>query len=121
MVGMACGAGLYVLATAATATYFVVVVGFSAVERLVINATERPMDLVVTYADGQGVLREMLAELTDEGFVVSDIRVDRNVESPNVRVALEIRGPAPFTDAVDALSDLEGVVSVDAGPTGEAP
>lgn len=121
MVGMACGAGLYVLAVAATASHFVVVLGYSAVERRVSRAGGGPMNLIVTYTDGRGVLRDILSVLTDAGFSVSDIRIDREVKAPNVKVGLEISGPAPFTDAVDALAELDGVASVDAGPTGDAP
>lgn len=121
MIGMACGAGLYVLAVAATVAYFVVVVGFAAVERRVTVAGRHPMTLLVTYEDGKGILRDVLTLLTEQGFAVADVRVDREVHTPNVRLGLEIRGSAPFTDAVDALSQLDGVASVDAGPTDEAP
>lgn len=120
MVGMATGAGLYVLAVATTAAYLLIVVAFAAVERRAILATRQPMNLLVTYVDGKGVLREVLKVLTQEGFAVSDIRVDRAATPPNVTVGLEIQGSTPFTDAVEALSQLDGVASVDAGPTGDA-
>ncbi len=121
MIGMACGAGLYVLAVATTFAHFVVVVGFAAVERRATARAKRPMNLIVTYEDGRGVLRDVLSVLTDEGFAVSDVRVDRESHSSNVKVALEIQGSSPFTDTVDSLSQLDGVASVDVGPTGEAP
>lgn len=121
MVGMATGAGLYVLAVAATAAHFIVVVGFSAVERRATARARSPMNVVVSYEDGRGVLRDILTELTGRGFAVSDIRVDRETRSSNVTVGLEIQGPAPFTEAVEGLAGLDGVASVGAGPTGDAP
>ena len=122
MIGLAAGAGLYVLAVAGAVAHFIIVLGFRFAEPLVtFAASNRPTGVLVTYEDGRGVLRDVLGTLTGQGFSVTDIRVERAPEGSNVRVGLSIEGRSSFTDAVEALSQLEGVVSVDASPINDDP
>lgn len=116
MIGMACGAGLYVLAVAGTVAHFIIVIGFQFTEPLTaaMSFSHHPTGVLVTYEDGRGVLRDVLATLTGLGFSVTDIRVERGSPGPNVQVGLSIKGPLSFTDAVESLALLDGVVAVDA-------
>src|SRR5262245_36602116 len=63
-IGMACGAGLALLAIAVTAMHFVVVFGYTAIT----NRMPRGSDLQIVYTDGRGILRDVLAEATHRGF-----------------------------------------------------
>lgn len=60
-VGMACGAGLPILALAVTCGHFVVVAVFPAIERRLPKSRWAPSTLHISYQDGRGVLREILA------------------------------------------------------------
>ena len=109
MIGLACGAGLYVLATAGAVAHFVIVLGFRFAEPLATAAAgNRPTGVVVTYEDGRGVLRDVLGTLTGQGFSVTDIRVDRAPQGSNVQVGLSIEGSMPVlsTTIRDELSGL---------------
>jgi putative Mg2+ transporter-C (MgtC) family protein len=76
-VGMACGAGLPVLAVFVTALHFVVIFVFPYfVERLP-KSRWTPSPLQVTYEDGRGILGDVLVLCTRQGFAVSRVRVER--------------------------------------------
>jgi putative Mg2+ transporter-C (MgtC) family protein len=53
-IGMACGAGLELLAIFVTVMHFVVVVGFTAITARLPRATA----LRIVYTDGRGILRD---------------------------------------------------------------
>ena len=76
-VGMACGAGLPVLAIAVTGGHFVVVMLFPAVERRLPKSRWAPSSLRISYQEGRGVLREILAVCTHQEFSVSRVQVER--------------------------------------------
>ena len=65
-IGMACGAGLLPLAVFATALHFVAVLVVAPLGRLLPQAGERTL-MEVTYEDGRGVMRALLAEATAVG------------------------------------------------------
>ena len=72
-VGMACGAGLPVLAIAVTFGHFVVVFVFPSIERRLPKSRWAPSTLQISYQDGRGVLREVLASCTRSEFSVSGV------------------------------------------------
>src|SRR3954454_3602790 len=116
MVGMAVGAGMVAIATAATATHLIVAVGYPLMIRHLPGSPWDPMPLSVSYVDHRGVLREVLMELTLHGATVSDVRVDRNASSNDrVVVSLLIGGKYQQGEVVDSLADLEGVLTVSTG------
>ena len=75
-VGMACGAGLPILAIVVTAGHFIVVGVFPAVERRLPRSRWAPSQLHISYRGGQGVLREVLALCTQQDFAVSRVQVE---------------------------------------------
>jgi putative Mg2+ transporter-C (MgtC) family protein len=79
-VGMACGAGLPVLALFVTACHFVVIFAFPYVVRRLPRSRWTPSRLQVSYEDGRGILRDVLIVCTHHDFAVSRMRVER--ESP---------------------------------------
>lgn len=122
MIGMAAGAGMYVLAVAATASHFLVVLGYPAITRHVPGARNAPIHVRVTYLDGRGVLREIISGLTSRGFTIADMAVERAAgDSDHVTVSLEINGPGTLSDLTPMLAQFDGVVTVQAGVTAEQP
>lgn len=61
---MAAGAGLPVLAIAVTVGHFLVVLCFAPLAARLPGSTRVPVTLQVDYADGRGVLREVLGRCT---------------------------------------------------------
>ena len=135
-VGMACGAGLPILALFVTAGHFVVVFVFPyAVARLP-KSRWTPSGLRVSYEDGRGILRDILVACTRQDFAVSRVRVERGPSSGDfddaremteadqaatvspgkgiVTVALEVQGTRSIAKLAARLAEIDGVVSVNA-------
>jgi putative Mg2+ transporter-C (MgtC) family protein len=111
-VGMACGAGLAVLALVVTAGHFVVVLGYPRLAAALPASRYTVHGLEVVYADGQGVLREVLAESTQRGFSIVRISTRHVQNERTVAAALELQGQPTTGPLAVALSDLEGVLEV---------
>ncbi|MGY1916026.1 MgtC/SapB family protein [Blastococcus sp. SYSU DS0973] len=123
-VGMAAGAGLWLLAVVATAAHFVVSYGFTPLARRLSGRATRVHSLTLTYRDGEGVLRRALAECTQRGFTVRDLRTAADDGGTAVRqatVRLSVEGTGPVTALAAWLADLDGVLSVSAGDADEEP
>jgi putative Mg2+ transporter-C (MgtC) family protein len=144
-VGMACGAGLPILAIAVTFSHFVVVVlAFPAIERRLPKSRWAPSSLQISYQDGRGVLREVMATCTRNEFSVSRLEVERdssheigsalaageetfrpedgsigdNWAPPQkgiVTLRVEVRGARSVARLAERLSEIDGVTSVHAG------
>jgi putative Mg2+ transporter-C (MgtC) family protein len=76
-VGMACGAGLPILALVAAGFHFIVVLVFPFVVHNLPRSRWTPSRLRVGYQDGRGVLREVLVACTQADFTVSRVHVER--------------------------------------------
>jgi len=120
MVGMACGAGMYVLAAGATAAHFVVISGYPAVVRLLPASRWATAPLKVTYLDGRGVLRDLLAHLTAGGYSVKELECGRCGEPGHVVVTIEVVG-GNVADVVEMINHVDGVLAVQAGREPELP
>ena len=79
-VGMACGAGLPLLAIAVTCANFVVIFGFPLLERQLPKSRWAPSSLQVSYQDGRGILRDILIVCTQQEFAVTGVQVERDGE-----------------------------------------
>jgi putative Mg2+ transporter-C (MgtC) family protein len=126
-IGAACGASLPVLAIATTLGYFVVVLVVSPLAAR-LPATSSPQAVLrLTYEDGRGILRRILAASTSRGFAVTDVNVARveGVETHGhpgaVAVSFEVQGRAPVTQLAAELGEIDGVISVAAGDVSELP
>jgi putative Mg2+ transporter-C (MgtC) family protein len=126
-IGMACGAGLPILALAVTGGHFVVVFGFPYIASHLPRSRWTPSLLQICYQDGREVLREVLVRCTQHNFAISRLQVEK--ESPansqdsadrTVTVALEVQGIGSVAKLAAKLADIEGVVSVNAGDVNEA-
>jgi len=125
-IGAACGAGLPILAVAATFIYLIVAMVFPAISRQLPHSSSVISIIRVHYPDGKGVLREVLALATSRGFAISEISTEalgyqrtpgagktQSVEEvPMVSVTLHVRGQALVNDLVAALTELPGVDAV---------
>jgi len=76
-VGMACGAGLPILAMAVVAGHFIVVFAFPYLTRHLPSSRWTPSVLQVSYQDGREILRDVLVLCTQHDFAVSRLRVER--------------------------------------------
>ncbi len=125
-VGMACGGDLPLIALATTLIYFLVAYGYPLLVRSLPSSRYAPAELRLIYVDGQGILREALAECARRGFSISDLSIaaasnsDGNPRRPReVTVELEVRGQGSLTELASDLHELDGVIDVHAGDAHE--
>jgi putative Mg2+ transporter-C (MgtC) family protein len=116
-VGMAAGAGLWLLAITVTAGHFLVVFAFTPLAARLPRSKYAPSRLRVTYVDGRGVLRLVLEECTNRTFIVGEVSVDQHDDHDHhdtrtVTVWLTVQGSGPVDELVAALADLDGVLTV---------
>ncbi len=115
-VGMACGAGLPVLAGFVTAAYFVIVYAYPPLIRRLQSGTMREESITVRYADGHGLLRSILATATGHGFAVTHVRTDRDEDDHSLVVlVLTLRGRGDLRVLIPRLSEIDGVRETRAG------
>lgn len=112
-VGMACGAGMLSLGIALTALHLLTLFVFAPLVRRLPDPDRKRM-LRVTYADGAGVLREVLAAATAMGFNSSIENSRRITRSEGQYVVMDIRfqGRPPLRDLIPPFMELEGVQRV---------
>ncbi|MFL6123641.1 MgtC/SapB family protein [Actinophytocola sp.] len=111
-VGMAAGAGLWLLAIVVAVTHFVVVFAFTPLVAKLPRSKYAQTRLRLTYADGRGVLRLALAECTKRKFTVGELDIDQHDEAGEVTLWLSLQGAGPIPDLTAALADIDGVLSV---------
>jgi putative Mg2+ transporter-C (MgtC) family protein len=122
-IGMACGAGLPILALAVTAGHFIIVFGFPFIASRLPRSRWTPSLLQICYYDGKEALREVLVKCTQHNFAVSRLQVEKeelptsleDTAKRTVTVALEIQGTGSISKLASKLADIDGVVSVNAG------
>jgi len=142
-VGMAAGAGLPVLAAAATIGYFIVVFAFPLLTSWLPDERQQSRFVQVTYEDGRGLLREIVSTCTKRGWTVVELTTRRVEQAPvdalvdggggagprhvpgvrPVSVMLELRGSLDHEELISDLNNLYGVLSVatsDLGPDPES-
>jgi putative Mg2+ transporter-C (MgtC) family protein len=117
-IGMACGAGLALLALVVTAGHFVVVFLYPELAARLPPSRYLGFGLRVVYEDGRGVLRDIITESTQRGAAIhrmSTRRVEnrRTGETPSVAVTLEMRGKPAIEELTVALDKIDGVLGVE--------
>jgi putative Mg2+ transporter-C (MgtC) family protein len=122
-IGMAAGAGLPLLAGLVTALHFVIVLGYTPLGQLIATRGHAERVYTITYEDGRGVLRDLLAACTAHAWTIRSMTIlgrpaatepAEAGDRPLVTVGLTLSGPA-VADAVSRLGTVRGVVRVDAG------
>ncbi len=134
-VGMACGAGLPLLALAVSGMYFVVMMALTPLSHRLPLARNAPSNVRVTYEDGRGVLRRVLQVCTNLGFQVAEMDVEDEREPERARVGaaallpdrgddlrrgrvtvlLTVYRGRSLPELVTELTEIDGVESVNAG------
>jgi putative Mg2+ transporter-C (MgtC) family protein len=133
--GMACGAGLPVLAVATTAGHFVIMFGFPLLEHMLPKVPRRATRIRVAYQDGKGLLRTILIACTDLRFAIDHVEIEHNGQygaaeealdraddegaEPEpasfrtcVVLAMQVKGKRPVSHLIARLSAIDGVVRV---------
>jgi putative Mg2+ transporter-C (MgtC) family protein len=117
-IGMACGAGLALLAIAVTAGHFVVVFLYPRLAAALPRSRYISFRVQVIYEDGRGILRQVLSQSTALGFAISRVdtrHLDREIEGrAAVSVTLEVQGQPSVRQLTVDLSELDGVLEVTA-------
>jgi putative Mg2+ transporter-C (MgtC) family protein len=117
-IGMACGAGLVVLALAVTAAHFVIVFLYPALAARLPRSSYLGFGLRVVYEDGRGILREIIAKSTELGLAIHRLATQQ-IEGgqiagvPAVAVTFEVRGKPAIEGLTLALEEIEGVLGVE--------
>jgi putative Mg2+ transporter-C (MgtC) family protein len=124
-IGMACGAGLAILALVGTVAHFIAVFAYPWLAARLPRSRYTGFGLRVVYEDGRGVLRDVLAECTTQGFSISRVathKLERRIEGvPAVAVDLEVQGQPAADSLAASLSDLAGVQEVAATDLADDP
>jgi putative Mg2+ transporter-C (MgtC) family protein len=117
-IGMACGAGLPVLALVVTGAHFAVMFVFPGLVARLPRSRYLAYGVRVVYEDGRGILRDVLAESTRLGFAIASVdthQLEHEVRGvAAVAVTLELRGQPAVDPLTVVLSDLAGVIEVSA-------
>jgi putative Mg2+ transporter-C (MgtC) family protein len=115
-IGMACGAGLAVVAVVVTAAHFVVVFVYPRLAAALPQSRYVAFGVRVVYEDGRGILRDILAQSTRLGFSIGRVEtrhLDREVGGRSVvAVILEVQGQPTVRQLTLDLNDIEGVLEV---------
>jgi putative Mg2+ transporter-C (MgtC) family protein len=120
-VGMACGAGLPILAIVVTGAHFVVVFFFTWVARHLPRSHYRSTQLRLLYESGRGSLRDALSLCTHQGFTVSDLSVEQtgDSESDVVNVLVTIQGTGNLEQLEARIGAVGGVLAVATAENGD--
>jgi putative Mg2+ transporter-C (MgtC) family protein len=112
-IGMACGAGLPLLALAVTLAHFVVVFVYPGLAARLPRSRYLEFGVRVVYEDGKGILRELLAESTQLGFSIARVRTEHfSHDGGAVAVEIDVRGQPTVTPLATAFEGIDGVVEV---------
>ncbi len=131
-IGMACGAGLIVLAVATVIGHFIIMLGFPAIVRRLRGTRRTSHEIHLAYRDGRGLLRVILVACTELRFAISQVRqtgaetlggaralehagehvLADGVADGVVGLTLRVKGKRPLSHLIARLGDIEGVVEV---------
>jgi putative Mg2+ transporter-C (MgtC) family protein len=138
--GMACGAGLPVLAVATMLIHLIVMLVFPKLTQYLPQEKRSATRLRISYQGGQGLLRTILVSCTQLRFAIDhvDLEHDRNgamaredaldladfegvePEPPRnglVSLSMQVKGKRPVSHLIAKLSGIDGVIHV--GSVGE--
>jgi putative Mg2+ transporter-C (MgtC) family protein len=134
--GMACGAGLPVLALATTLGHFIIMLVFPAFARRLPRSRRLPTELRISYEAGRELLRAIIIRCTTLRFRIDNVRIDPDGHSFETReeiqdvadyegvdigerfrkgivtLQLRVRGKRPVPHLIAALTDIDGVREV---------
>lgn len=133
--GMACGAGLPVLAVATTVGHFIIMFLSPRLVRRLPRTRRTANDILISYEDGRGLLRSILIKCTELRFAIDRVRLDRDSERLDTReeaddiaddegldiaprgrgtvtLSMLVKGKRPVSHLIAALSGIDGIREV---------
>ncbi|MEU1389746.1 MULTISPECIES: MgtC/SapB family protein [unclassified Nonomuraea] len=114
-VGMAAGAGLWLLAVAVTAGHFLVLFAFTPLSARLPRSKYAQSRLHLTYLDRHGALRRVLALCSERGFVIAELTLERDhpgKDRESISIWLVVQGAGPVGELITELLDIDGVLGV---------
>jgi len=111
-IGMAAGAGLWLLALVVTALHFVITYGVQLFGRFLPGNVDRQVQVRVVYLDGRGLLRIVLATVTGGGWAVDRAEQPDDAAGGTVSVTLELEGSQENSVPMSMITDIDGVRDV---------
>jgi len=111
-VGMACGAGLPILALFVTAAHFLVVFGYPPIARRMLS---EQLELQVQYMPGKGAVEKVMQVCAGRGYSIQELAVEPSeglAESDARAIHLQMRGRHGGAALLVEIGDIKGVVSV---------
>lgn len=114
-IGMACGAGMPLVAALTTALYLVAAMGLSGIGSR-IPAKRQGAALTITYRDSKGALRRILADASALGYQTALLQARKVDEGSGGLIEIDLRFTrakgAIGDDLVGALAEVRDVISV---------
>lgn len=110
-VGMACGAGLPLLALFVTAAHFLVVYGYAQCERRILS---EHAELQVHYTPGKGAVEKVMQMCTGSGYIIQELAVgqtEAGAEGETRAIRLRVSGRRGVAALLVAIADIKGVVT----------
>jgi len=145
--GMACGAGLPILALATAVGHFVIMLAFPRLLRLLPREAKTSSRLHVAYEGGRGLMRQILIATTQLRFSIDRVEttaggglgvireemqdradaeglqpkdISSNHGQPSiVELSMQVKGKRPVSHLIARLSDIDGVFRVGTSPDDE--
>ena len=135
--GMACGAGLPVLAVATTLGHFIIMFVFPKLVRMLPKERRSTTRIRIAYQDGRGLLRTILIACTTLRFAIDNVELERDgishasaeealdradwegtdpktrVRKGDVVLCMSVKGKRPISHLIARLADIDGVVGVE--------
>ncbi|WP_144762753.1 MgtC/SapB family protein [Curtobacterium sp. 9128] len=108
-VGMAAGAGLWLLALVVTALHFVIVFGYTAVLHRLDRRSHGAVSLEIAYDAHRGVLPQILTQITSAGWSVTSLTQLERPDPDLTAVRLELTGSTDTGALYGRIADLEDV------------
>ena len=133
--GMACGAGLPVLAVATTVLHLIIMFVFPKLTRKLSRKQRAATRLRICYEDGRGLLRSILVACTELRFAIDRVSVERESDSSAafeeaqdladaegiearrpgrtiVALSIEVKGKRPVSHLIARLTGIDGITQV---------
>jgi putative Mg2+ transporter-C (MgtC) family protein len=111
-VGMACGAGLPLLAIFVTGVHFLVIYGYKPLTQRILS---EQADFLIQYVPGKGAVQEIMQLCTGRGFSVREVSVQREDATPDSdrrKIRMRLVGRRNREALVVSMGDIDGVTAV---------
>ncbi len=119
-VGMACGAGLPLLAVFVTAAHFLVVYGYSPIAQRILS---EHAEVHVQYSPGKGAVEKVMQMCTGSGYMIQQLAVEEapgTVEGEARAIQFHVTGRRGVEALVVAIADIKGVIAARIAPHGQS-